>query len=290
MDGSIRESDWSMETVKKMGANRGFLVGAVVLSLLGVSAIFAPLLSPYLYGEIDLQSIKQPPSWSHWAGTDEIGRDLATRLMVGARISLAIGLAGAIVATLIGAGVGAFAGYYGRWVDAAVMRTVDLLLAVPILPVLIVISALTRPSVLALILLVAAFAWMQTARLVRGVVLSLKEQAFIEAARAVGASDGRIILRHLIPNAMAPISVASALLVGRVIVMESVLSFLGLGVQAPMPSWGNLLYGAQNYLATEPWLATFPGVFIFLAVLGVNLVGDGLREALLPAQSRGPYR
>ena len=174
--------------------------------------------------------------------------------------------------------------------DAAVMRTVDLLMAVPILPVLIVISALTRPSVLALILLVAAFAWMQTARLVRGVVLSLKEQAFTKAARAVGSSDGRIILRHLIPNAMAPISVASALLVGRVIVMESVLSFLGLGVQAPMPSWGNLLYGAQNYLATEPWLATFPGVFIFLTVLGVNLVGDGLREALLPAQPRGLYR
>jgi peptide/nickel transport system permease protein len=156
---------------------------------------------------------------------------------------------------------------------------VDLLLAVPILPVLIVVSAFTRPSVSALVLLVAAFAWMQTARLVRGVFLTLKEQEFAEAARALGASDSRVILKHLLPNAVAPISVASALLVGRVIVMESVLSFLGLGVQPPSPSWGNLLYGAQNYLATEPWMATFPGILIFLAVLGVNLLGDGLREA-----------
>jgi peptide/nickel transport system permease protein len=130
----------------RVGANGGLLLGAAVLLLLAVSAIFVPLLSPYLYGDIDLQSIKQPPSWSHWMGTDEIGRDLATRVMVGARISLAIGLAGAIMATLIGAGTGAFAGFYGGWVDAAAMRTVDLLLGVPILPVLIVISALTRPS------------------------------------------------------------------------------------------------------------------------------------------------
>jgi peptide/nickel transport system permease protein len=212
-------------------------------------------------------------------GTDELGRDLGTRLMVGARLSLLIGLAGALVATFIGAGMGSLAGYYGGWVDTLSMRTVDLLLAVPILPVLIVVSAFTRPSVAALVLLVAAFAWMQTARLVRGVFLTLKEQEFAEAARALGASDSRLILKHLLPNAVAPISVASALLVGRVIVMESVLSFLGLGVQPPMPSWGNLLYGAQNYLATEPWMATFPGILIFLAVLGVNLLGDGLREA-----------
>ena len=266
-------------------SNRGLQVGSTVLAGLMLAAVFVPPLSPYLYSEIDLQSIKQPPSYRHWMGTDELGRDLATRLMVGARISLLIGLAGALTATFIGASVGSLAGYYGRWIDAITMRVVDLLLAVPILPVLIVISAFTRPSVATLVLLVAAFAWMQTARLVRGVFLSLKEQEFAEAARALGASDGRVVLRHLLPNAIAPISVASALLVGRVIVMESVLSFLGLGVQPPMPSWGNLLYGAQNYLATEPWLATFPGILIFFAVLGVNLVGDGLREAFGATES-----
>ena len=267
-------------------SNRGLQVGSTVLAGLVLVAVFVPPLSPYLYSEIDLQSIKQPPSYRHWMGTDELGRDLATRLMVGARISLLIGLAGALTATFIGASVGALAGYYGGWIDAITMRVVDLLLAVPILPVLIVISAFTRPSVAALVLLVAAFAWMQTARLVRGVFLSLKEQEFAEAARALGASDGRVVLKHLLPNAIAPISVASALLVGRVIVMESVLSFLGLGVQPPMPSWGNLLYGAQNYLATEPWLATFPGILIFFAVLGVNLVGDGLREGFEVGESR----
>lgn len=271
-------------------SHRGLVAGVGILVLLAVAALTVPSLSPYRYSEIDLQAIKQPPTVSHWMGTDELGRDLGTRLMIGARISLAIGLAGALVASLIGAGIGAIAGYYGGWVDAVTMRTVDLLLAVPILPVLIVISAFARPSVEALVLLVAAFTWMQTARLIRSCFLTLKEQEFAEAARAVGASDRRIIFRHLLPNAVAPLSVAAALLVGRVIVMESVLSFLGLGVQPPMPSWGNLLYGAQNYLATEPWLATFPGVFIFIAVLGVNLVGDGLREALLPEDAETVVR
>ncbi len=260
-------------------------IGATVLVVLGLMALFVPSLSPYVYDEIDLGAIKQPPTKSHWMGTDELGRDLGTRVMVGARISLAIGLAGALVATVLGAGVGALAGYFGGWVDSVAMRVVDMLLSVPILPVLIVVSAFTRPSVVTLVLLVASFAWMQTARLIRGVFLTLKEQEFTEAARATGASDGRIIVRHLLPNAVAPLSVVSALLVGRVIVMESILSFLGLGVQPPIPSWGNLLYGAQNYLATEPWLATFPGVFIFLAVLGVNLLGDGLRESLLPGST-----
>jgi peptide/nickel transport system permease protein len=215
-------------------------------------------------------------------GTDELGRDLATRLMVGARISLAIGLVGALVATLLGAGGGALAGYFGGWVDGFAMRLVDLLLSIPLLPVLIVVSAFTRPSIAALVILVAAFAWMEIARLVRGSFLSLKEQEFTEAARALGASSGRIILRHLLPNAIAPLTVASALLVGRIIVMESALSFLGLGVQPPVPSWGNMLYGAQAMLYSEPWLATFPGLAIFGTVLAVNLMGDGLRAVMDP--------
>jgi peptide/nickel transport system permease protein len=211
-------------------------------------------------------------------GTDELGRDVATRVLVGARLSIAIGLAGALVATLLGAGLGGAAGYYGGFLDGAVMRLVDLQLAVPLLPVLIVISAVTRPSVGLLALLIAAFAWMQPARIARGEVLRLKELELTEAARASGATDARVIGLHLLPNALGPLAVAGAILVGRVIVVESVLSFLGLGVQPPEPSLGNLLYGAQASLATEPWLAVFPGLFIFWIVLGVNLVGDGLRR------------
>lgn len=261
-----------------MSGGRQSSIGTTLLLLLAVCAALVPVLSPYGFDQVDLRAIKAPPSPAHWMGTDELGRDVATRLMVGARISLVIGLAGAVVATLIGAGSGALAGYYGRWIDGLAMRSVDLLLAVPLLPVLIVVSAFTRPSVAGLVLLVAAFAWMETARLMRASFLSLRERAFAQAARAVGASDLRVMLRHLLPNTLAPLSVSAALLVGRVIVIESVLSFLGLGVQPPLPSWGNMLYGAQTTLSTEPWLATFPGLFIFLTVLAVNLVGEGLRE------------
>jgi peptide/nickel transport system permease protein len=239
-------------------------------------AILVPSFSPYGYDEIDLSTIKAAPGGSHWMGTDELGRDFATRVFVGARLSLAIGLAGALAASFLGAGLGSVAGYSGGLVDAALMRLVDLKLAIPVLPVLIVISAVFRPTVAVLVLLVSAFAWMEPARIARGEILRLKEYPFTEAARALGASSPRLIGWHLLPNAAAPLIVAGAILVGRVIVMESVLSFLGLGVQPPDPSLGNLLYGAQASLATEPWLAIFPGLLIFWIVLAVNLVGDGL--------------
>jgi peptide/nickel transport system permease protein len=246
------------------------LAGAILLALLG------PILSAYRFDEIDLSSIKVPPGRSHWMGTDELGRDFGTRVLTGARLSLAIGLAGALVASFLGAGLGSVAGYFGGFVDSALMRLVDLQLSIPVLPVLIVVSAVFRPTVVVLVLLVSAFAWMEPARIARGEVLRLKEVPFTEAARALGAGSSRVIARHLLPNAAAPLIVAAAILVGRVIVMESVLSFLGLGVQPPDPSLGNLLYGAQTSLATEPWLAIFPGLLIFWIVLSVNLVGDGL--------------
>ncbi len=255
--------------------------GAVALAIVTLLAIVGPWLVSYRYDAIDLSSIKDPPSTTHWMGTDELGRDVATRVLTGARLSLVIGLFGALVATLIGAGLGALAGFYGGLVDATLMRLVDLQLSVPLLPILIVASALMRPSVALLVLMVAAFAWMEPARITRGELLRLKEQDFTEAARAIGASDARVITKHLLPNALGPLSVAATILVGRVIVMESVLSFLGLGVQPPEPSLGNLLYGAQASLATEPWLAVFPGRFIFWIVLAVNLLGDELRGKVL---------
>jgi peptide/nickel transport system permease protein len=250
--------------------------GAIALGIAALLAALVPLLSPYGHDQIDLSSIKVPPGAGHWMGTDELGRDVATRVFTGMRLSLAIGLAGALAASLLGAGLGSIAGYSGGLVDAAVMRLVDLQLSVPVLPVLIVISAVARPTVWVLVLLVAAFAWMEPARIARGETLRLKEQEFAQAASALGASAARIVGGHLLPNAAGPLIVAGAILVGRVIVMESVLSFLGLGVQPPDPSLGNLLYGAQASLATEPWLAVFPGLFIFWIVLAVNLVGDGL--------------
>jgi peptide/nickel transport system permease protein len=250
--------------------------GIIALGVAALLAALVPLLSPYGFDEIDLSSIKVPPGPSHWMGTDELGRDFATRVFTGARLSLAIGLAGALAASFLGAGLGSTAGYFGGFVDSALMRLVDLQLSVPVLPVLIVISAVFRPTVVVLVLLVSAFAWMEPARIARGEVLRLKEVPFTEAAKALGAGNARVIGRHLLPNAAAPLIVAAAILVGRVIVMESVLSFLGLGVQPPDPSLGNLLYGAQASLATEPWLAIFPGLFIFWIVLSVNLVGDGL--------------
>jgi peptide/nickel transport system permease protein len=253
--------------------------GLVSIALVALFAVFFPVLSSYPYDRIDLGAIKKAPDRSHWMGTDELGRDVATRVFVGARLSLAIGLAGALAATLLGAGLGALAGYFGGLVDAFLMRLVDLQLSVPILPVLIVISAVARPSVALLVLMVAAFAWMEPARIARGELLRLKELEFTEAAKALGASSPRIIGRHLLPVAATPLVVAGAILVGRVIVLESVLSFLGLGVQPPEPSLGNLLYGAQASLATEPWLAVFPGVFIFWIVLGVNVAGDGLSSS-----------
>lgn len=258
---------------------RALAAGLLGLGLVSLLATLGPLVSPYSYHQIDLTGIKSPPDALHWMGTDELGRDVATRVFVGARLSLAIGLAGAFVATVLGAGLGALAGYRGGLVDSAVMRFVDLQLSVPILPVLIVVSAVLRPKVVLLVLLVAAFAWMEPARIARGELLRLRELEFTEAAKAAGATSLRVVGRHLLPNAATPLIVAGAILVGRVIVMESVLSFLGLGVQPPEPSLGNLLYGAQASLATEPWLAVFPGVFIFWIVLAVNLAGDGLSRS-----------
>ena len=254
-------------------------IGAMTLFLVVLAAIVGPVVSPYAYDEIDLASIKLSPGGSHWMGTDELGRDLATRVFVGSRLSLTIGLLGALAATLVGAGLGATAGFHGGLIDSALMRLVDLQLSMPLLPVLIVVSALARPSVGILIIMVTSFAWMEPARITRSEFLRLREHAFAEAAAAAGASNQRIIWRHLFPNALTPLTVAATLLVGRVIVTESVLSFLGLGIQPPEPSLGNLLYGAQASLATEPWLAVFPGLFIFGIVLGVNLLGDGMRGA-----------
>jgi peptide/nickel transport system permease protein len=258
------------------------MASAVVLILLGLIAIFAKFVSPYSFREVDLLNAYHGPSGKHWFGTDEIGRDEFTRVIYGGRISLMVGLAVALVAGFVGAIVGGLAGYYGGWLDNLMMRITDLFLSIPFLVILIVASRALGTSTFDIILILSLFFWMGDARIVRGVFLSLKQKEFVEAARASGAKDRRIIFYHILPNVTGPIVVNLTLLVAAAILTESALSFLGFGIQPPTPSWGNLLSNAQSQVFTAPWLIYFPGLFILITVLCVNFLGDGLRDALDP--------
>jgi peptide/nickel transport system permease protein len=262
--------------------NRPASTGFVILLAMAGCAVIGPFLSPYAFDEQNLQLLGEPtaPSLAHWLGTDELGRDSLTRLMVGGRISLAVGLASALVATLFGTLVGALAGYYRGWVDQALMRFTDIMLSIPALPLVLVISGMLRPSPPLLVMVIAALIWMAPARLVRGHVMSLAERDFVAAARALGAGSGRIILRHILPNTIGPIIVSATIAVGGSIMLESALSFLGFGVQPPIPTWGGLLNKAAPWLVSAPWLAIPPGLCIFVTVLAVNFAGDGFRAAL----------
>ncbi|HZO24718.1 MAG TPA: ABC transporter permease [Chloroflexota bacterium] len=269
-------------SLSRLRRHRLAAVGGLGLLLLALMALIAPLLTPHQFDQMDLDSMRQPPTWRHPFGTDDLGRDLFTRVIYGARISLGTGLCSAAIATLVGTTIGAVAGYFGGWTDNLSMRLVDLMLSIPLLPIVIVISAVMKPTVPVLVLVIGLFGWMVTARLVRSSFLVLKAQDFTLAAQVIGAPPGRIIVCHLLPNAVAPIVVAATLSVGSAIILESILSFLGMGVQPPTPSWGNMLQDAQSTMATKPWMAIFPGLFIFISVMCVNFLGDGLRDALDP--------
>ena len=260
------------------------VVCTILLFVIALLAIFAPLLTRYSFEEQDLTSTLQGPSWSHLFGTDTLGRDQFTRVMYGGRVSLSVGLAVAFSATVIGTVVGAVAGYYGGKADNVLMRVTDLFLSIPFLVVLILGSLLLGGSIFDIVLVLSLFFWMPDARIVRGIFLSLKEKEFVEAARASGASDRRIIFNEVLPNAMGPIIVSTTLTVAAAILTESVLSFLGYGIQPPTPTWGNLLDAAKNLAVSAPWLIIFPGIAILITVLCVNFLGDGLRDALDPQQ------
>jgi peptide/nickel transport system permease protein len=218
------------------------------------------------------------PFFANLFVTDELWRDLLARLLYGARISLAIGLLSAAIAGAIGVGIGAASGWLGGWIDDALMRFTDAMLAVPRLPLLMITAAILAPGVLGIIALVGAAGWMETARVVRAELLSLRSREFVEAARAGGASELRVVARHVMPNVASPVLVSMTLAVGRAILLESALSFFGVGVQPPTPSWGNMLYQAQTTMSTEPWLAVFPGLAIFVTVLAVNRLGERLGD------------
>ncbi|MEW5871633.1 MAG: ABC transporter permease [Chloroflexota bacterium] len=285
-----RAESMSARIWKRFRGHPGALVGLAVLSLLVVSVLFAGL-SPYDPQTSDLTNRFQPPSWQHPMGTDALGRDLLTRILYGGRVSLTVGFSVVLITLLIGVPVGAVAGYFGGWVDNILMRITDAALALPSLLVLILLSAMLREldapllekyPVITIALVIGLLSWMFTARLVRATYLSIRELDYILAARTLGVKDLRIITRHILPNAIGPIIVESTLEVGYAILEESGLSFLGFGIQPPTPSWGNLLSNAQEHMLKHPWMAIFPGLMIFLTVISINYVGDGLRDAFDP--------
>lgn len=259
------------------------IVSLFVVSIMTLVCFAAPFIAPYEFDAIDLDNIRQAPSPAHWMGTDDLGRDLFSRVLFGGRISILIGVLAALFGTAMGTLVGAVAGFYGGRIDNFLMRITDVTYSIPTLPLLIILSSYAQATGTTMALIIGLLSWMATARVVRGEVLSIKQMLYVEAARSLGASNFRIITRQVLPNALGPIVVGATLAVGYAIILESSLSFLGLGVQPPVPTWGNLLMDAQSTMATKPWLTIFPGIAILLVVLSVNFIGDGLQDALDPS-------
>jgi len=263
--------------------NRPALIGMIVFLLILAAAILGPMLSPYDTLEQDLSIRLQGPSLAHPMGTDELGRDSMTRILAGGRVSLGVAALATSVALTIGTLVGSLAGFYGRWVDNVLMRFTDLALSLPDLFLLILAASLLGPSFTTMVIIIGLVRWMNVARLTRGSFMTLREREFVLSARASGTRTRGIIFKHLLPNSLSPLIVAGTLGVASAIIAESTLSFLGLGLQPPASSWGTMLRNAQQQIFTNPWAAVFPGVMIFLTVVSVNFMGDGLRDIFDPA-------
>ncbi len=279
-------------TARRFARNRLAVVGLVVFLAVTLAVTLAGL-SPHDPDRTNLRERFAPPSLTHPFGTDDLGRDTLTRVLYGGRISLLVGFLSMGFSIAVGTVVGGLAGYAGGWLDSLLMRFTDLFLSLPSLFVLIVLSTMLADSpfarayggTLMIVLIIGALSWMVVARIVRSSVLSIREQAFVEAARANGASHARLMVRHVLPNALGPIFVQATLQVAVAIIAESGLSYLGFGIQPPTATWGNMLKDAQTYLTRMPWLAVFPGVMIFLTVMSVNAIGDGLRDAFDPRKA-----
>jgi peptide/nickel transport system permease protein len=263
-----------------MKNNKYLISGIVIIGLLSLAAVFAPLISPYDPSQIDSQGLLTQPSAKHWLGTDSLGRDLLSRLVFGARISLSIGLIAMGIATLLGLVLGSLAGFYGKFSDTVIMRFADIMLCFPTFFLILAVVAILEPSIYNIMIIIGLTSWMGSARLIRGEILSLKEREFIQAERALGASDARIIIRHLIPNAIGPVLVNATLGIAGAILLESGLSFLGLGVQPPIPSWGNILIESKSTLGIAWWITLFPGLAILSTILGFNFIAEGLKKII----------
>lgn len=270
----------------RFSRNRFAMLGVLVVVALFVVSLLAPYITPWDPDAIDAYHVLLPPSAAHWFGTDELGRDVFTRVIFGARISLKVGFVSVGIAVAIGTLLGLVSGYYGGVIDSVLMRFVDIMLCFPTFFLILAVIAMLEPSIWYIMAIIGLTGWMGVARLVRAEVLSLRERDFILAAQALGASDWRILFRHILPNALSPVLVSASLGVAGAILTESALSFLGIGVQPPTPSWGNILTSGKDYLEFAWWLSLFPGLAILVTVLAYNLVGEGIRDALDPRLRR----
>ncbi len=277
-------SEWS-QAWRRFRANRIAVGGLVVIVLLVLMAIFAPLLSPYdPIDEIFRGMRGGSPTLAHPFGYDHLGRDLLSRVIFGTRVALIVGLLATGIAVTLGVVIGAVAGYLGSWEDTLISRVIDTLMAFPIIALLVVLAAVLGPSLVTTVVVIGVTGWARFARVVRADIMSLKATDFVTAARAVGVRDWRIIWRHLLPNVMGPIIVLATLGIGGIIILESALSFLGLGIRPPNPSWGGTLADGRAFILRFPHIAFFPGLMIVITVLAFNFLGDGLRDALDPRE------
>jgi len=262
--------------------NRLAVIGGIIVLMLFTIAVLAPFVAPYNPDAINVKHVLEPPSLAHPFGTDDLGRDILSRVIYGSRISLAVGFVAVGIATLIGIIFGALSGYYGGWTDTIVMRFVDIMLAIPTFFLILAVIAMLEPSIWNIMIVIGVTSWMGVSRLVRAEFLSLKEREFVLAARALGASDFRIIFKHILPNAMSPVLISAVLGIAGAVLVESALSFLGIGVQPPTASWGNILTIGKDNIEIAWWISVFPGLAIFVTVLAYNLLGEGIRDSIDP--------
>lgn len=275
-----------LEFYKKLSKNKAALAGAFIIIVIILLAILAPVIAPYDPTKMNPANKLQTPSAEHWLGTDDKGRDILSRLLYGARISLTVGILSTVIGAAVGIVLGLISGYYGRWVDSLIMRICDVLLAFPGILLALAIVAVLGASTTNVIIAVAFFAVPTFARIVRGSTLSIKKLEYIDAIRALGASDLRIIFMHILPNILSPIIVQATLYIASAIITASALSFLGMGTKPPTPEWGTMLSDGRSYIRQAPHITLFPGMVIFLVVIGFNLFGDGLRDALDPKSKK----
>lgn len=265
--------------------NGVFLVGVSLVSLILIVAILAPVIAPYPYDRIDPGAILLPPSPSHPFGTDYLGRDVLSRIIYGARVSTIVGFVAVMISTIIGMILGAISGYYGGWVDSVIMRFVDIMLCFPTFFLILAVVSIFKPSMFNIMVIIGLTSWMTPARLVRAEVLVIREQGYVLYARVIGNSTWKILTRHVIPNSFGPLLVSATLGIAQAVLIESALSFLGIGIQPPTPSWGQMLSAGKDLIDIAWWLTLFPGLAIFITVLSYNLLGEGLRRMLDPKEA-----